>query len=110
MNHWLLLGMAIALEVVATTLLKFSEGFTRLWPTLASLLLYGMAFFCMSRTMHVIPAGIAYAVWSGLGIVLISAIAWVFLGQKLDVPALLGMAMIVGGVLVIHVFSRSVGH
>ncbi|WP_024549566.1 EmrE family multidrug efflux SMR transporter [Siccibacter turicensis] len=107
---WLILGVAIVAEVIGTTLLKYSHGFTRLWPTLGTALCYGIAFWCLSRTLEHIPTGIAYAIWSGVGIVLISIAGWIFSGQKLDLPAMLGMGLIVAGVLVINLFSTSSAH
>jgi small multidrug resistance pump len=76
----------------------------------ATIVFYGVAFYCLSITMRTIPTGIIYAIWSGAGIVLISAVGWLFLGQKLDWPAMLGMALIILGVLVINLFSKSVTH
>lgn len=105
---WLII--AIAAEVIATTSLKLSEGFTRLWPSVATVLFYAVAFYCLSLTMRTIPTGVIYAIWSGAGIVLIGAVGWIFLGQKLDWPAVAGMALIIIGVLVINLFSKSVAH
>lgn len=109
MSAYLLLGVAIAAEVVATTALKHSEGFTRLWPSVATCLGYTVAFYFLSLVLKVLPTGITYAVWSGAGIVLISLLAWLVSGQRLDWPAILGMALILAGVLVINLFSVS-GH
>ena len=108
-NYWFL-GIAIVAEVVATSFLKSAEGFTRLWPSVVVVLGYGVAFLCLSLTLRTIPTGIAYAIWSGAGIVLVSAIAWLWLGQKLDAAALIGMGLIVAGVLVIHLCSSTAGH
>ncbi|HEY1845271.1 MAG TPA: SMR family transporter [Buttiauxella sp.] len=105
---WLMI--AIVAEVIATTSLKLSEGFSRLWPSVASVVFYAVAFYCLSLTMRTIPTGVIYAIWSGAGIVLIGAVGWLFLGQKLDWPALTGMALIIIGVLVINLFSKSVAH
>lgn len=110
MNHWLLLACAIAAEVCGTTLLKYSDGFTRTAPTIGALAAFTLAFYLVSLVFRVLPVGITYAVWSGVGIVLTAFIGWIFLGQKPDLPALLGMAMIVGGVVVINLFSRTGGH
>ena len=104
------LGIAIVCEVIATTFMKQSDGFTRLWPSVATGVGYIVSFYCLALTLRTIPTGIAYAIWSGVGIVLISGIAWALHGQKLDGPALFGMGLIIAGVLVINVFSRSVGH
>ena len=110
MKHWIFLAIAIVSEVIGTSALKSSDGFSRLWPSVLVVLGYGVAFYFLSLTLRVIPVGVAYAVWSGVGIVLITLVAWIFLGQKLDLPALAGMALIVAGVVVMNVFSRSVAH
>jgi small multidrug resistance pump len=104
------LAIAIVAEVIGTAALKSSDGFTRLGPSLIVALGYGVAFYCLSITLRSVPTGVAYAIWSGVGIVLISAVSWCFHGQKLDLPAMAGMAMIIGGVLVINLFSASAGH
>ena len=109
-NSYWFLGIAIAAEVVATSFLKSAEGFTRLWPSVIVVIGYAIAFLCLSLTLRTIPTGVAYAIWSGAGIVLVSAIAWVFMGQKLDTAALIGMGLIIAGVLVINLFSQSAGH
>jgi small multidrug resistance pump len=106
MMHWLILAVAIVVEVIATTALKSSDGFTRLWPSLLVVVGYGTAIYLLSLTLAAIPVGIVYAIWSGVGIVLIAIAATLFLGQRLDAPALLGMALIVSGVVVIHLFSQ----
>ena len=105
-----ILGIAIIAEVIGTSFMKQSEGFTRLIPSLVTGAAYLIAFYCLSLTLKTIPTGIAYAIWSGTGIVLISAAAWAFQGQKLDVPAIAGMALIISGVLVMNVFSNSAPH
>lgn len=110
MKNWLFLAIAIIAEVIGTSALKASEGFSRLWPSLLVVLGYGVAFYFLSLTLRAIPVGIAYAVWSGVGVVLIAAIGWLFFGQRLDAPAVLGMALIVSGVVVLNVFSKSVQH
>jgi len=106
LNKWLLLTIAIVSEVIATSALKSSDGFTRLWPSLLVVGGYASAFVCLSFTLREIPIGITYAIWSGAGIVLISLVGWVLFEQKLDTPALLGMGLIVSGIVVMHVFSR----
>jgi len=106
MMYWLILAVAIVAEVIATSALKLSDGFTRLWPSLLVVVGYGTAIYLLSLTLKVIPVGIVYAIWSGVGIVLIAIAATLFLGQRLDTPALLGMALIVSGVVVIHLFSQ----
>ncbi|WP_257793885.1 DMT family transporter [Paenalcaligenes niemegkensis] len=104
---WVYLSIAIAAEIIATTALKSSESFTRLWPSLITALGYGIAFYFLSLSLRSIPIGIAYAVWSGVGIVAISIIAWIVFKQQLDLPALLGIGLIVAGVLVINIASKS---
>ena len=107
MNHWIFLSIAIISEVVATAALKSSAGFTQLWPSLLVIAGYSAAFFFLSLTLKTMPVGIAYAIWSGVGIVLITLVAWLVLGQSLDGPAIAGLALIVAGVLVLNVFSKS---
>lgn len=107
---YLLLGAAIAAEVVATTALARTASFTRLGPSLLTIAFYALSFWLLSFPIRVLPAGIVYAIWSGTGIVLITIVAWGVYGQRLDLPALLGLALIIAGVLVIHLFSRSVSH
>lgn len=108
--NYLYLACAIVFEVVATSFMKESDGFTKLLPSLVTVFGYALAFYFLSQTLRTIPTGVAYAIWSGLGIVLISAIAWIFQGQKLDAAAILGMGMIVGGVVVMNLFSQSASH
>lgn len=104
------LGTAIVAEVIGTSALKASEGFTRLVPSLITVAGYALAFYCLSHTLKSIPTGVAYALWSGVGIVLISAVGWWWFGQRLDAPALLGLALIIAGVLVINLFSKTLGN
>jgi len=108
--HWLHLAIAIVAEVVATSFLKASGNFTKLVPSLIVVAGYGCAFYFLSLTLDRIPAGVAYAVWSGVGVTLIAAIGWLFLGQKLDAAAVAGMALIVAGVVAINTFSRAAAH
>lgn len=108
--HWLILFIAIAAEVVATSALKASDGFSKLGPSLLVVGGYALAFYCLSLTLKTIPIGMAYAIWSGGGIVLISLVAFLFFQQRLDAPALLGMGLIVAGVLIIQIFSNSQAH
>lgn len=110
MNHWLAIAIAIAAEVSATTALKASNEFTRLWPSLIVVAGYGTAFYFMTISMRVLPVGIMYAIWSGCGIILISILGWLVYRQSLDAPAMIGMGLIITGVVVINVFSKSVGH
>ena len=110
MNAWTYLALAIAAEVAATSALTASAGFTRPLPTVGVVIGYVFAFWCLSLSLKTIPVGIAYAIWSGAGIVLISLIGWIAFKQHLDAAALLGMALILAGVLVVNLFSRSVAH
>lgn len=110
MQHWIYLAIAIISEVIATSFLKSAEGFTRFWPSLMVVVGYLLAFYLLSLTLKTIPVGVAYAIWSGIGIVLIALSGWLFLGQSLDTPAVIGLALIVAGVIVINVFSRTVSH
>lgn len=107
---YLFLAVAIVAEVIATSTLKASAGFTRLVPSLATVVGYGVSFYFLSLTLAHLPTGLAYAIWSGAGIVLISLIAWLVFGQSLDAPAILGMGLILAGVVVIQLFSKSTPH
>ena len=109
MNKWLVLGIAIVAETIATSAMKSSEGFTKLVPSIIVLLGYGVAFYFLSITLRTIPVGVAYAIWSGVGIVLITIVGWTVFGQKLDAPALIGMGLIIAGVVTMNVFSNA-GH
>ncbi len=109
-SPWLLLLGAIVSEVIATSALKASHGFTRPVPSLIVAVGYGVAFYLLSLTLRTIPVGVAYAIWSGLGIVLVALIAWLWYGQRLDMPAVIGMALIVAGVVVMQRFSTTTGH
>jgi small multidrug resistance pump len=110
MRHWVFLSVAIVSEVIATSALKASEGFSRLWPSVIVLAGYATAFYSLSLTLETIPVGVVYAIWSGAGIALIALIAWIFLGQPLDIPAMVGLLLIVAGVVVLNVFSKTVSH
>lgn len=107
MKTWILLLTAIVCETAATSALKSSEGFTRPGPSLLVVAGYAAAFYCLSLTLKVIPVGIAYAIWSAVGIALVTLVGWIVFGQKLDAPALAGMALIVSGVVLMTVFSDS---
>ncbi len=107
---YLYLAIAIVAEVIATTFLKESEGFTKLVPSLVTAAGYAIAFYCLSLTLRDMPTGVVYAIWSGVGIVLIASVAWIFQGQKLDAAAIVGMALIVAGVVIMNVFSKVGGH
>ncbi|QJD59094.1 QacE family quaternary ammonium compound efflux SMR transporter [Pseudomonas sp. gcc21] len=108
MKSWIFLTVAIVAEVIGTTALKASAGFSKPWPSVLVVVGYGIAFYLLALTLRTIPVGIAYAVWSGAGIVLITAVAWLLFGQKLDPPALVGMGLIIAGVIVLNVFSKAV--
>ena len=110
LHPWILLLIAIVGEVIGTTALKASEGFTRPLPSTIVVIGYGVAFYFLSLTLKTIPMGISYAIWSGVGIVLISLLGWIVFKQSLDAPALIGMGLIVAGVLVINVFSKTASH
>ncbi|WMC12415.1 multidrug efflux SMR transporter [Oceanimonas pelagia] len=110
MNAYLLLTLAIAAEVVATTALKAAAGFTRPGPSLLVVAGYGLAFWLLGLVVKTVPVGIAYAIWSGAGIVLVTLLAVLFYRQMPDLPAMLGMALIIAGVAVIQLWSRTGGH
>ncbi|NZD61391.1 QacE family quaternary ammonium compound efflux SMR transporter [Rhizobium sp. WYCCWR 11290] len=105
-----LLFAAIVFEVIGTTALQLSQQFTRIGPTTLVVACYAAAFYCLSLTLKSIPVGIAYAIWSALGIVLISSVGLVFFKQRLDLPAVLGLGLIISGVLVVNLFSKSFSH
>ena len=108
--NWIYLSIAIVSEVIATSALKATNGFTRFAPSVAVVLGYASAFYFLSLTIRTIPIGVTYAVWSGVGIVLVAIIGWLLYGQKLDAPAILGMALIIVGVVVLNVFSKVTPH
>ena len=110
MKPWLLLSGAIAAEVVATSALKASDGFTRAGPMVLVVLGYGLAFWLLALTLRDLPVGIAYAVWSGLGTVLIALVGWGLYGQRLDAAQLAGIGLIVAGVLVMNLLSGNSTH
>jgi small multidrug resistance pump len=107
---WVFLSIAIIAEVIGTSALKSAEGFTKLVPSIIVILGYGIAFYFLSLTLKTIPVGIAYAIWSGVGIILISIIGYFFYKQTLDLPAIIGILLIMAGVIVINLFSKSVSH
>jgi small multidrug resistance pump len=108
--QWFILSLAIVAEVIATSALKASHEFTRLWPSVIVVLGYGLAFYCLAITLRTLPIGVVYAIWSGAGIALISLIGWWWFGQSLDAPAIAGIGLIMAGVVVLNVFSKSVAH
>jgi small multidrug resistance pump len=107
---YLYLAIAIIAEVAATSALKASEEFTRLFPSLIVVAGYGIAFYIMTLVLRVIPIGITYAIWSGVGIVLVAVVGFILYKQIPDIPAILGMGLIIAGVVVIHVFSKTINH
>lgn len=109
MNNWLCLAIAIVAETIATSAMKASDGFTKAGPSTIVIAGYAIAFYFLSLTLRTIPVGVAYAIWSGVGIVLIAAAGWLLYGQKLDLPAVIGMGLIIAGVVIMNVFSK-VGH
>ena len=108
--HYIYLILAVAAETVGTTALQASQQFTRLVPSLIVVGGYGIAFFLLSLTLRVMPVGIVYAIWSGLGIVFIALIGFLAFGQRLDLPAIIGISLVLAGILVIHLFSKTAGH
>ena len=108
--NWVYLSIAIVSEVIATSALKAAEGFTRTIPSMIVIAGYVLAFYFLSLTLRTIPVGVAYAVWSGVGISLITLIGWLLYGQALDLPAIVGMALIMSGVIVLYGFSTSAVH
>lgn len=107
---YLILVLAIVAETIGTTALQASQQFTRLWPSVIVVLGYAISFYLLALTLRYMPVGIVYAIWSGLGIVFIAVIGFAVFGQRLDLPAVLGMTMILLGILVIHLFSNSAPH
>ncbi len=110
MPVYLILALAVLAETIGTTALQASQQFTRLVPSVIVVVAYATAFYLLSVTLRTMPVGVVYALWAGLGVVLIALIGWVVFGQRLDLPALLGIAMIIGGISVIHLFSDSTQH
>ncbi len=108
--HYIYLLLAVAAETIGTSALQSSQQFTRLWPSVLVVVAYAISFYLLSMTLKFMPVGVVYALWSGLGIVFIALIGfWVF-GQRLDWPAVLGLLLIVAGIVVIQMFSKSVTH
>ena len=106
--HYFYLALAVLGEVIGTSFLKATEDFTKLWPSLIVVLGYGAAFYFLTLSLKVIPVGIAYATWSGIGIVLVTVISIFLYKQVPDWPAIIGMAMIIGGVVIMQLFSKTV--
>ncbi len=110
MNAYFLLAIAIVAEVIATSALKATEGFSRLMPSMLVVVGYGVAFWMLSLVLKSMPVGMAYAIWSGMGIVLVTIVAMLFYGQKPDWPAIIGLGLIVSGVVVLQLFSKMSAH
>ncbi len=104
------LALSIVAEVIATSSLKASDGFTKLWPSVIVVIGYGVAFHFLALTLKTIPIGVAYAIWAGAGVSLVAVVGWVIFGQKLDAPAIIGMALIVAGVVIMQAFSKVSAH
>lgn len=107
---YLILALAVLAETIGTSALQASQQFTRMVPNIITVLAYGAAFYLLGHALKYFPVGIAYAIWSGLGIVFIALIGFVVFNQKLDLPAVLGMTMILAGILIIHLYSDSSTH
>ncbi len=110
MKNWIFLCVAIIAEVIATSALKSSEGFSKPIASVIVVLGFIIAFYCLSLTLKTIPVGIAYAIWSGVGIVLVTIIAWIVFDQKLDVWGIIGIVLIMSGVLVLNLLSKTSSH
>ncbi len=108
--HYIYLFFAILTETIGTTALQASNQFTRFWPSVIVVVGYALSFYLLALTLKFMPVGIVYAIWSGLGIVMIAAIGYAVFGQRLDLPAILGLGMILVGILIIHLFSNSATH
>lgn len=108
--HYVILIGAIIAEVVATSALQASQQFTRIGPSITVVIGYGISFYLLSLTLKVMPLGIVYAVWSGMGLMLVAGIGWLIFGQRLDLPAILGLTLILAGILIINLFSETATH
>jgi len=109
-QHYIVLFFAIVTETIGTTALQASQQFTKFWPSVLCVVAYAFSFYLMALALKIIPVGIAYAIWSGVGIVMIAIIGFAVFGQKLDLAAVFGMAMIIVGILIIHLFSNTSTH
>lgn len=108
--HWIYLSIAIVCEVIATSSLKAADGFTRWVPSAIVVVGYAAAFYFLSLTLRTIPIGVSYAIWSGVGVALISLVGWLVYHQPLDAAGMIGIGLIVAGVFVLNIFSKSVPH
>lgn len=108
--HYLYLFFAVLFETIGTSALQASQQFTRLWPSVTVVIAYALSFYLLSLTLRFMPVGVVYALWSGLGIVFIAIIGFTVFGQRLDAPAVLGLALIITGIIVIQLFSNATPH
>ena len=107
---YLYLAIAVAFETIGTSAMQASQQFTRLWPSVLVIIGYAISFYFMALTLRYMPVGIVYALWSGLGIILIALIGYAVFGQKLDLPAIAGLGLIIAGIVVIQLFSNATAH
>ncbi|MGY5703943.1 DMT family transporter [Vibrio antiquarius] len=110
MPPMLALSIAIVCEVIATSYIPKTEQFTKMMPSTVVLIGYGIAFFLLSVTVKTMPVGVVYAIWSGAGIVLVATVGYFIYGQRLDLPALVGIGFILTGVMIVNLLSKTVGH
>jgi small multidrug resistance pump len=110
MKNWIILSAAIISEVAATSSLKASKGFTKPWPSFVVIVGYAAAFYLLSLALRSIPVGVAYAIWSGVGVALVTLFAWLAYGQKLDLPGVIGIGFISAGVVILNLFSKAAAH
>lgn len=110
MHVYFALLLAVVAETIGTTALQASQQFSRLWPSVIVVVAYALSFYLLSITLKTMPVGVVYALWSGLGIVLIAVIGFVVFGQRLDLPAVLGLALIIAGIFVIQIWSDVTPH
>ncbi|MGA9254625.1 MAG: SMR family transporter [Roseobacter sp.] len=108
--HYIYLTLAVLFETIGTTALQASQQFSRIGPTLVVIVAYALAFYLLGLTLKFMPVGVVYAIWSGLGIVFIACIGFIIFGQRLDLPAVIGLGLIIAGILVIHLLSNSTQH
>ncbi|SFR48585.1 SMR family transporter [Litoreibacter janthinus] len=108
--HYIYLFLAIVFETIGTSALHASAQFTKLWPSVVVVIAYAVSFYLLALTLKYMPVGIMYALWSGIGIVCIAAIGWLYFGQRLDLAAVVGISLILAGILVINIFSSTATH
>ena len=109
-SPWILLAIAIVSEVIATSSLKVSDGFTRLWPSMVVVVGYGISFYALALTMRTLPVGVIYAIWSGLGITLVTLVGWFVFKQHLSTNVLIGIGLIIAGVIVMNLSPSAASH